>query len=57
MAAQLPVLLPGEFHGWRSLVGYSSLWRWWWGAAVVVGGQASQRVRHNWATKSNLQNI
>ena len=31
----IPVFLPGEFHGQRSLVGYSP-----WG----------QRVRHNWAT-------
>ena len=30
-----PVLLPGKFHGWRSLVGYSS-----WDC----------RVGHNWAT-------
>ena len=31
-----PVLLPGEFHGQRSLVGYSP-----WG----------YRIRHNWATE------
>ena len=30
-----PVLLPGKFHGWRSLVGYSP-----WG----------RRVEHNWVT-------
>ena len=29
-----PVILPGKFHGWRSL----------------VGSMGSQRVRHNWAT-------
>ena len=23
MATSTPVLLPGKFHGWRSLVGYS----------------------------------
>ena len=34
-----PVLLPGEFHGQRSLVGYSP-----WG---------SQRVEHNWATNTH----
>ena len=31
-----PVSLPGESHGWRSLVGYSP--------------QGSQRVGHDWAT-------
>ena len=31
-----PVILPGEFHGQRSLVGYKSM--------------KSQRVRHNWVT-------
>ena len=33
-----PLFLPGEFHGQRSLVGYSS-----WG---------SQRVRHDWVTNT-----
>ena len=34
-----PVLLPGEFHGQRRLVGYSP-----WG---------SQKVSHNWATNTH----
>ena len=34
-----PVLLPGKFHGWRSLVGYSP-WGW--------------RVRHDWVTSLSL---
>ena len=33
-----PVLLPGKFHGWRSLVGYTQ---------SMMG---LQRVGHNWAT-------
>ena len=37
-----PVFLPGEFHGHRSLTGYSPL--------------GSQRVRHNWAC-TNTQRI
>ena len=35
------VLLPGEFHGQRSLVGYSP-----WGG---------KRIRHNWATNTHTQ--
>ena len=35
-----PVFLPGEFHGQRSLVGYS-LW-------------SCKRIRHNWATNAFL---
>ena len=34
-----PVVLPGEFHGQRSLAGYSQ-------------SMGSQRVRHNWTTNS-----
>ena len=34
-----PVFLPGKFHGWRSLVGYSP-----WG----------RRVRHDWATSMSM---
>ena len=37
------VYLPGESHGWRSLVGYSP-----WG---------SQRVRHNWPTSLSLSSF
>ena len=35
-----PVLLPGESHGWRSLVGYSS-WSW-------------QRIGHDWVNSLSL---
>ena len=35
-----PILLPGKYHGWRSLVGYSP-----WG---------SQRVGHDWETSFSL---
>ena len=34
-----PIFLPGEFHGQRSLAGYS---------------QESQRVRHDWSTKPSM---
>ena len=36
----IPVFLPGEFHGQRSLVGY-------------IQSMGSQRVRHNWATHTH----
>ena len=38
-----PVFLPGEFHGWRSLAGYSP-----WG---------HKRVGHNLATKQQQQQL
>ena len=39
LAAAAASILPGEFHGQRSLMGYS---------------MGSQRVRHNWATNTHI---
>ena len=39
----IPLFLPGEFHGQRSLAGYSS-----WGP---------QKVRHDWVTNTSSPNI
>ena len=38
-----PVLMPGKFHGWRNLVGYSPL--------------ASQRVGHDWTTSLHFASM